>query len=148
MHEIADIVEVSISQVSRDMKKISEQWQKSAMEDIQKIKSEDLQELLLVQSTAWREYERSREEKVKKSMKKKTGGIRSGTEQMQTKEQMVGDPKWMDVVLKCIAKREEILGYGAARKLDLTTGGEQLQQRSVIILPSNGREVKKEENNE
>ena len=29
---------------------------------------------------------------------------------------MVGNPRFLDVVLKCISKREEIFGYGAPSK--------------------------------
>jgi len=140
--KIAERLGVSKSQITRDLKKLSEGWQKSAMDDMSKIKARELAKLDVIEQEAWEAWRRSCEEKTKKAVKKKTYGKKEDTEQSQIKEQMIGDPRWHEIILKCVSKREEILGYGAARKLDIKSDGEKLQGGgAVIILPSNGREL-------
>jgi hypothetical protein len=149
--EIAELVHVSPSQISRDLKCISKEWAKERIEDINQIKEKELHKLDLIEKRAWKSWERSCDVKTKKSMKKKGTAFKEETgktkivgndsEQTFTEEQQIGDPRYMTIILDCIAKRSKILGYEAAQKVDLTSKGEKIKSGAIIFMPSNGREV-------
>jgi predicted transcriptional regulator len=147
-YKIAEELNVTSGLISQDLKKLSEQWQASINENIDKIKAREMEKINNLERQYHDAWIRSCEVKTKKSAKKKgltnkTGqslGIDS-KEQTFTEEQQIGDPRFLEGVRWCITKREEIFGYGAAKKIDLSSKGEKLQGGSVIILPSNGREV-------
>ena len=146
--KIAEALGVSKGQISQDLKKLSQAWKQSAIIDMDEIKQKELSKVDLVEKNAWEAWHRSCDVKTKKSMKKKGSSTKLGKalgneekEQSFTEEQQIGDPRFLEQIMKCVAKREEILGYGAAKKVDLTSKGDKLQGGSVIVLPSNGREV-------
>lgn len=146
---IAEELGVSTGQISQDLKKLATQWQASIDINMDEIKARELAKIDKLEKEYYDAWIRSCQEKTKKSMKKK--GINkalSNNEQTLTKEQMIGDPRFLEGVRWCINKREEIFGYGAAKKLDLSSKGEKLQGGSVIVLPSNGREVIETTNNQ
>jgi len=124
--EIAQIVGVSPAQVCKDLKRISLEWKEKRIEDIDQVKSHELSKLDLMEKKAWSEYERSREVKTKKSLKKRgvttNLGKTLGTdekEQTFTEEQQLGDPRYLTIILECISKRAKIIGYEAAQKVSL-----------------------------
>ena len=45
---------------------------------------------------------------------------------------MIGDPRFLEGVRWCINKREEIFGYGAAKKIDAKHEGEITIIRKII----------------
>ena len=148
---IADELNVSTSQVSRDLKKLEDQWRFSCDTNTDEVKARELAKIDKLEKEYYDAWIRSCNVKTKKSAKKK--GLTSKTgkplgidskEQTFTEEQMIGDPRFLEGVRWCITKREEIFGYGAAKKIDLSSKGEKLQGGSVIILPSNGREIVEE----
>ena len=140
--KIAEAVGISTAQVSQDLKKLTQQWQETINIDIDKIKARELAKIDALEKEYYDGWLRSCDVKTKKMGKKKSAGSgREEKEQTLTEEQMIGDPRFLEGVLKCIAKREEIFGYSSAKKIDLTSKGNEIQGGSVIILPSNGREV-------
>lgn len=150
-YKIAEELGVSTGQISQDLKKLAQQWQASINQNMDEIKAREMEKINNLEKQYYDAWIRSCAVKTKKSMKKKgvltkqpdetKKLLANDSEQTLTEEQMIGDPRFLEGVLKCINKREEIFGYGAARKLDIESGGKPLQGGSVIILPSNGREV-------
>lgn len=148
---IAEKLGVSTGQISQDLKKLATQWQQSITENMDSIKARELEKINKLEKEYYDAWIRSCDVKTKKSMKKKASTTKLGRalgadekEQTFTEEQQIGDPRFLEGVRWCITKREEIFGYGAAKKMDLTTKGDKLEGGSVIILPSNGREVVEE----
>ena len=128
--EIAEILKVSPSQICLDLKAISKEWRDQRVSDIDEVKSRELSKLDLIEKKAFAEYERSKEAKTKKSMKKrgvsvkdekdnKTKILGNDSEQTFTEEQQLGDPRYMTIILECISKRAKIIGYEAAQKVSL-----------------------------
>ena len=140
--KIAEALGCSTAQVSKDLKKLAEGWQKSCDENMDVIKARELEKINKLEKEYYDAWIRSCEVKTKKSAKKKTGKT-SGEEKEQTltEEQQIGDPRFLEGVRWCITKREEIFGYGSAKKIDLTSKGEKVSAGSVVVLPSNGREI-------
>ena len=145
---IADELNISTSQVSRDLKKLAQQWRESALVNIDEVKAKELAKIDKLEKEYYDAWVRSCQMKTKKSAKKKRLTTAIGKalgvdskEQTFTEEQMIGNPRFLEGVRWCIAKREEIFGYAAAKKIDVKSDGKPLQGGSVIILPSNGREI-------
>ena len=138
--EIAKKLSVNQSQVSRDLKALSQQWQQESIEAIDKIKARDLAKLAHLERTFHDGWNRSIQEQfIERKKESNVDGKVTKENSFETKT-LIGDPRFLDGVLKCISKREEIFGYQAPKRLDHTTGGKEFTENKVIILPSNGRE--------
>ena len=147
-YKIAEELGVTGGQVSQDLKKLATEWQTAINENMDEIKARELEKINKLEKEYYDAWIRSCGVKTKKSFKKKGSTTKLGKaigadekEQTLTEEQQIGDPRFLEGVRWCITKREEIFGYGAAKKVDLTSKGDKLQGGSVIVLPSNGREV-------
>lgn len=138
--EIAKKLGVNQSQVSRDLKALSKQWQQESIESIDKIRAHDLAKLTHLERTYHDGWNRSIQEQLTEKSKETSIDGKVTKETSFERKALVGDPRFLDGVLKCISKREEILGYAAPKRLDHTSGGEKFLENKVIILPSNGRE--------
>jgi hypothetical protein len=150
--KIAETIGVTPGQISIDLKILAKQWQEAINTNMDEIKAREMEKINNLEKTYYDAWMRSCEVKTKKSMKKKGVTTKAGQaigadekEQTFTEEQQIGDPRFLEGVRWCITKREEILGYGSAKKIDLSTKGDKIQGGAVIFLPSNGREVIDEE---
>lgn len=138
--EIAKNLSVNQSQVSRDLKILSKQWQQESLEAIDNIKARDLAKLSHLERIYHDGWNRSVQEQfIEKKKDSSVKGKVSKETSFETRTN-IGDPRFLDGVLKVISKREEILGYGSPKRLDHTTGGKKFLENKVIILPPNGRE--------
>lgn len=104
-------------------KEILEEWRESRKEMINTIVEREVAKLDMMEFEAWQAWEQS---KKGKSKTKVTGGrivngqiaeSAPGTAE-RTIETTTGDPRYMMIVLTCIDKRRELLGYGAAKKVE------------------------------
>lgn len=91
--EIAPKVGVSESQVSRDLKAITEVWRETALQDITERKSLDLAELTLVKRELWSAWHSSPKKKK--------------------------DPRFMGEVMKALKQSAELLGYNHTTKVSI-----------------------------
>lgn len=120
-HKIAERIKVNQSQVSRDLKYLSQKWQESALNDIDAIKARELAKIDQLERHYFEGWERSiRKQRIEKTKKTKTGRKAAINETAKEEKEMVGDPRFLDGVLKCIAKRAEILGLDSPQKSELT----------------------------
>jgi len=111
--KIAEITGVTQAQVSFDLKHLSKQWQASAMIDIDKIKARELAKLNRLEREYCEGWEKSKEFQIREKRKYRDAQLEEvNKETIET----CGDPRFLDGILKCIAKREEILGYGPPSK--------------------------------
>jgi len=88
--EIAKKVKVSESQVSRDLKAITRDWQQSALQDISERKARDLAELAQIRRELWEAWTTSKQEKA--------------------------DPRYMGELLKALKQSAELLGLDEPAK--------------------------------
>lgn len=113
---IAEKVEVTQSQVSKDLKALSQIWQRTSLVNIDKIKAEDLAKIDQLERKYYEGWERSIRVQTTRKKKKTASGGKVSRESAKEKKDLIGNPRFLDGVMKCISKREEILGYGAPQK--------------------------------
>ena len=139
-HDIATRLKISQSQVSRDLKELSKQWQQSALIDIDEIKGRELARLNLAEVNLWKSWKRSCQVRIKKRHSESTGKDGQKIENSTEKSQMVGDPRIMQEILRCIQMRCRILGLESAQKFDIDLNrltNEQLDQIIEEIVNRN-----------
>lgn len=123
--EIARAFEVDQGTISRDLDAIRKLWIEEAVRDMDEIKAKELAKIDTVEAEAWKAWTKSQENA--EVMRAKRRGIGSGSEERVTSETekvtkgQAGDPRYLELVLKCVEKRCQILGvYDAvfARQLE------------------------------
>lgn len=104
--EIARELGLSQQQISSDLKKIQQEWQKNTAIDLDKHKAETLAKIDHLEQTYWTEWEESRKEIKTKTLKTKDA---TQTKTLKAVERL-GDPRYLDGIQKCIEQRCKILG--------------------------------------
>jgi len=89
--EIAPMVKVSESQVSRDLGAVCERWRETALQDIGERKAQDLAELTQIKRELWSAWHLSKKRKA--------------------------DPRYLAEVLKALKQTAELLGYHHTTKV-------------------------------
>lgn len=118
------------SVISKDIKAIKTEWRRSAVRDFDEAKGRELEKLEALEREAWEAWERSKLERTSSRTSKRSGAAPAESAELK-KEKRDGNPKFLDVVLRCIAKRCEILGLTSGATPDGTSvtvvGGVDLQ---------------------
>jgi hypothetical protein len=110
---IARQVGVTQQQVSYDLKALRKQWLAAALRDFDTAKALELQRLAEAERAYWAGWERSLQRREVTTTKRVRGDV-SRTETSRRREPPVGDPRFLDGVLKCIHQRCDILGFSSA----------------------------------
>lgn len=119
--QIAERVGISQSQVSRDLKVIEERWKTSAVLDMNTAKTVELQRINFLETQYWEGWDRSQQKDAKESKARRVKKAGNADEEATMKtETQVGDPRFLDGVLKTSAARRELLGLDATSKDDQT----------------------------
>lgn len=129
MAEIAKIVGVkSIDTVHRDICWAREQWRTRAVEAIEVHKQRELGRIDHLEVEAWKGWERSIG-KVK-TIKTESGTGAQGPidKTSETTEKKAGDPRFLDIVGKCVESRRKILGLDAPIRSVTELTGSALQE--------------------
>lgn len=114
--EIAEILGLTIKQVSVDITTIKEDWRKTYIEDFNEYRKRELLKVDLIEAEAWEAWEKSkkgRTSKVKMAEdSQQFGSRRSATEEHSESH---GDVQYLQIVHTCVHTRAKLLGmYGAA----------------------------------
>lgn len=104
--EIARAFEVDQKTVSNDLKAIRAEWLASAVQDMDAIKARELARVDECEAQAWKAWTKSQENA--EVLRARMRGQQSETEKVSKGQ--AGDPRFLDVVLKCVEKRCLILG--------------------------------------
>jgi len=127
---IAEVIGVSRQMISRDVKDLLQRWRDDTALAIDEYKVRELQKIDRMEREAWSAWERSCEGKEKKMQRR---GMTSGGE-VDVKEQVLtatcGDPRFMDIILRCIDRRCKLLGLDAPQKVDASVRRDPLEERS------------------
>jgi len=110
---------VTQGQISYDLKIVRQRWLESSIRNFDEARGHELAKIDCVEAEFWAAWERSQRVKQVTSTKRKEGKDAS-TEAGVTKQEQAGDPRMLDGVLKCIAKRCEVLGLDAPKKTAIT----------------------------
>jgi hypothetical protein len=108
--EIARAFEVDQKTISNDLAAIRKEWLADAVRSVDEVKARELAKIDECEAQAWRAWTKSQEnaETLRARVRGKGEDARPETEKV-TKGQ-AGDPRFLDLVLKCVEKRCLILG--------------------------------------
>lgn len=104
--------------ICRDIKDVIAQWRETMVQNVDDLKSAELLRINEIEREAWREWERSKTGKERTLAERRTGGENPGEKASVTREGQCGDPRYLQVVQKCIEQRCEVLGLDAPTKLE------------------------------
>ncbi len=109
---IATKLGLSQSQISYDLKAIQERWHADTARDLDADKAKELSKLDALEREYWQAWERSQLNKgIAETTKTAASGSASAQERELTRsEGQVGNPAFLEGVLKCIDRRCKLLG--------------------------------------
>ena len=110
--KMAEYLEVSPSQITRDLQVLQKEWRASAVTDLGEAKGKELAKLDELEREYWEAWERSKKPR-ERSRSGRTEGEKAVISAFIETEQRDGNPAFLDGVMKCIAKRCDILGLDA-----------------------------------
>ena len=118
---------LSKSQIDYDLKLIESEWKENTSIDLDKKKQEQLETLDFIireNSEAW---EKSKADKIKKSIKNKEDDSKGKTKESGVQTETIhGDHNYMKRVLDAIAEQNKILGLHSPIKTELSGKTEQI----------------------
>lgn len=129
---IAESIGVDTATVSRDLDALRSLWLSSAVRNFDAAKAEELKKIDEVERAAWEGWARSQQEREIATQEqsddplvwtdaKGEPHVKSKPRKRLTlrKEGQAGSPAFLEIVLKCVAKRCEILGLDAPKKFTI-----------------------------
>jgi hypothetical protein len=128
--EIAEIVGVKQPTISIDLKKIQAQWRESAVRDFDLEREIVIQKIDRVEREAWDAWERSQ----KPVQSVRTSDEPNNRRTHRTVRNRNGDPRYLEIVLRCIRDRREVLGLDAPKKMEIDAHVTSDAERSARIL--------------
>ena len=115
--EIARAFEVTQKTISLDLKAIQAEWLAQAVLDRGEWTARELARIDEVERQAWAAWTKSQENA--ETLRAKTRGAdQSSAETVKVSKGQAGDPRFLEIVLKCVAKRCELLGLDAKKESD------------------------------
>lgn len=114
---------VTRQQISYDVKRIMDGWRQSASEDADVWRGRLIGQLAAVQREAWDAWERSKQPKERTVTKRaeRPGGEDAGPLVIGSaeshREQQIGNPSYLDVVVRCSERMAKLLGLDAREYL-------------------------------
>jgi len=111
--EIAQKVGVTQQQVSHDLRCLRKVWLASAMRDFDALKAEQLAKIDAAERAYWEGWQRSLQPR-EVTLTKQSTGKDPRDEASIRRETPVGDPRFLDGVMRCIAQRADILGISTS----------------------------------
>lgn len=130
--EIAEHLGVDQATVSRDLAELRKEWLERSINHIDQKKAIELAKLDQLELTYWDAWERSGE--PFKSTTEEEGG-RYGPKTIEKTEERVGDPRFLDGILRCIERRCAIIGIDAPKRQEHSgLNGGPIETRNHIDL--------------
>jgi hypothetical protein len=131
-HELAQRVCVNRSTISRDLQVLKTRWKEAAVRDLDAAKGQELDRLDQLERTYWEAWEKSKGPHEITTTEQITGGDGDRARAAIRTEELHGDPRYLEGVRWCIAKRCELLGLNAPQKIAPTTPDGQEPYRLTV----------------
>lgn len=129
--EIAEHLGVAQASICQDLKQIRAQWRASAVRDFEAARALELAKLDHLERAAWAAFERSQKPL-------QTAVVSGQNQERQTRRSVKnqhGDPRFLEIVQKCLAQRRTLLGLEAApREEKEDDDGDGLDRRRAGLL--------------
>ncbi|HEY4313610.1 MAG TPA: helix-turn-helix domain-containing protein [Pirellulales bacterium] len=110
---IAEQLGICQTTVCVDLKKIRQQWRESAVRDFDEARQVELLKLDRIEREAWAGWERSQKPTQAAVISSEIGRERT----RKSSKNQVGDPKFLEQVLRCILNRRAMLGLDAPTRI-------------------------------
>lgn len=106
--------------VSKDIREIQTRWLGASLRDFDRARAEELAKIDNLEREYWSGWIRSCGERKTTTVKDR-GSIATGPqhEAAVKREEMIGNPRFLEGVERCIERRCDILGLDAPKKIDL-----------------------------
>lgn len=134
-YKIAAELGVTQQAVSHNIRKCREEWLKNSQQFVAERTIFELAKIDETERSAWEGWARSCKTATK-TVKEKTTGEKPGEKERKEFEPQAGDPRFLDVVLRCVQQRCKILGLDAPTKIEDVT-----PTRTVEVLVESHDEV-------
>jgi len=139
--EISDATGWPVEQVSRDIRRMTDRWRREQVKNIEQTKARLINALDLVQSQAWGEWERSKENAITvvKTERPVTVTLSDGTETRTTEVEIrttaqgqCGDPSYLSQISSAVDKQANILGLKIKKIATTDSNGQDMIQAQVM----------------
>jgi hypothetical protein len=134
--DIAEEVKLSQATVSRDLKALHKEWLADASRNFSEARAKELAKIDFLELTYWEAWRRSCDDAETVTQKQSIHQAGDGgpsqlvpKEATRTVKGQTGDKRFLDGVQWCIERRCKLLGLDEPDRLDVTTGGEQIDGR-------------------
>ncbi len=109
--ELATVRDYTLSRVTiaKDINTILERWRAEMIRDVDALKASELARINRLEREAWDAWDRSREMREKR-ITEQTDGTHAGHKARLEREQLLGDPRFLQTIQWCIKQRCDILG--------------------------------------
>jgi hypothetical protein len=122
---IAGFFDVTQVTISRDLAESRREWREEATIDVEESIVSALQKLDLIEREAWGAWQRS-QTPLTAAVRTEGGGSKGVTSRSSLKNSH-GDPRFLDLVHKCVAQRSLLLGLNAA-----SASGDDMHEHETI----------------
>jgi len=124
MREIGAKLGCSHQKVGANLKKIRKMWLESAIRDFDELKSRELAKIDRIERKAWEAWEKScgerkstTKEQIRKVLKAGDSPTAVREKLMVQTQNLIGDPRYLEVIARCIERRCKILGLDKTDEL-------------------------------
>lgn len=123
----------TVGVVTHDLERARIIWRERAATLVGERKVEELARLDRIEREAWDCFERSKSDKTRKYGERRAPGEGKPSEVVgQETEQRDGNPKFLEVILRCVEQRLDVLGLKSPRRLQVSgPGGGPIQTEAV-----------------
>jgi len=118
--DIAEMVGVSQSTVSNDLKAIQQEWLQSSLVDFNEARAREIAKIDKLEREYYAAWQRSCEDAETVTKKAVQVGDKERKEATQTAKGQAGDPRFLQGVQWCIERRCKLFGIDAAQRHELT----------------------------
>lgn len=152
-HEIGRKVGVATQTVSRDLKEVRARWRNEMIRDFGEAVARELAKLDKIEAEAWLAWRRTigKHKITTEEEADKIAGeamLRGSKVSVKT-ESLAGDPRFLEVALKCSAERRKLIGLDAPERLELYGGNDEhrgdirssLYQKLFAIVDAAGEDT-------
>ncbi len=129
---IAQELGTSQAQIAADLKKIREAWRESSIRDFDAARDLELERLARIEREAWAAWQRSQQPSQSATVDGEAGSQKA----KRTVKHQYGDPRFLDIALRCNEARRKLLGIDAPVKVAPTTPDGQpltVEERRIHI---------------
>lgn len=139
--QIADYVELDVSTINRQLKKINEEWRQERLDDADLYIKQELRRLSMLEAECWQAWQRSQGSSHSELIERlATGRDESGSPVGRVKtltrtETKVGDAQFLTIIMKVISERIKLLGLAPtpARQMKVVEAMQVLIDQGIAL---------------